>query len=70
MWSYCWHDWSKWTTYVWEGTSIRALNIGRTMQVRVCSKCGKEIHRVVDHAAGATHAEATRTGKMTPAQAR
>jgi hypothetical protein len=69
MWRMCWHDWSKWTTYVWEGNNFRGSGITRTQQVRICAKCGKEVHRLVDHAAGGTYAEAARIGKLTPSEA-
>ena len=56
---FCWHDWSKWKTYQWRGTvSIFGRAPQETLytnQVRVCSKCAKEVHRRVDYADGMTY---------------
>jgi hypothetical protein len=61
---WCWHDWSKWETYVWRGITYGTAGylltgdtaprqVTQTKQVRHCLKCGKEIHRTVAEAHGA-----------------
>jgi len=57
---FCWHDWSKWKTYVWVGqvhdrVSGKTLDVSKTKQARMCAKCGKEVHRTVDGAGGSQY---------------
>lgn len=49
-----WHDWGRWRTYVWEGTTIEGTEITTTKQARVCWRCGREQHRTVANAVGGT----------------
>jgi hypothetical protein len=67
MFRFCWHDWSPWKTYAWVGVQYGTAGylltgdtaprkVSKTMQTRVCTKCGKELHRTVAEAAGATYA--------------
>ena len=70
MFRFCWHDWSAWKTYRWVGVQYGTAGylltgdtaprkISKTMQARVCKKCGKELHRTIPAAAGATYQEGT-----------
>ena len=55
---FCWHDWSKWKTYRWQGTlwyCDHSIPVSRTKQARVCLKCGKEVHRRVYVAEGSEY---------------
>lgn len=63
---FCWHDWTPWKTYAWIGTvygtagylltgDTSPRKVSRTMQARRCKKCGKELHRRVSEADGATY---------------
>lgn len=58
----CWHDWSKWKTYRWEGSQSlfggKPTAISKTNQARVCSKCGMEVHRRVYEADGLSYESA------------
>jgi hypothetical protein len=61
---YCWHNWSKWKTYRWQGT-IRPYGCdevhaaSRMQQARVCLKCAKEVHRIVENASGCEYEKVT-----------
>jgi hypothetical protein len=70
MFKFCWHNWSQWKTYRWIGTEygtkgylltgdLTPRKVSKTMQARTCTKCGKEVHRVVPLASGATFARGT-----------
>ncbi len=55
---FCWHDWSKWKTYIWQGSIARmgvTTKTTLTKQARVCVNCGKEVHRRVYEADGLTY---------------
>lgn len=62
---FCWHNWSPWKTYIWRGIQYGSLGflitgdtapreVSKTMQARYCRKCGKEIHRSIPEAHGAS----------------
>ncbi len=50
----CWHKWTKWETYIKEGTMQRTpsskemLPYSEKRQVRTCVKCGRKQDRKIE----------------------